>query len=234
MADDTEKQKADLDKLARLVDKYAQSRSLSLLMPAAILGTIVAWVIGTTALTDWKPRAWWTPYLIWLTPAVIVGLLWLGAKLVTRYEFIFYRRDGKIELETEKIPAWGWAAFFAGVVSAVFLSLFEILTVRWALTLAIGSVGVFMLCIGRREKAIPLSIVLGSLLLIEAAVIAAGVPTPFADKEWIYSFFVIFETSVVAAGVISAIAVHIYNRRILRKLKKMRPFSGQETSKSDS
>jgi hypothetical protein len=234
MADDTEKQKADLDKLGRLVDKYAQSRSLSLLIPAVILGTVVALIIGTTALTDFKPGRWWGPYLNWATIGIIAGLFWLGAKLVSRHEFILYRRDGKIELETEKIPVWGWAAFFAGVFSAVFLGLFEVISIRWALTLAIGSVGVFMLCIGKKEKAMPVCAVLGSLLIVEAAVIAAGVPTPFAGKKWIYSFFLTFEASVVAAGFISAIAVHIYNRRILRKIKEVGPFAKQQAGKSDS
>ena len=236
MPDDIEKEKkkVELENLGRLVDRYAQSRSLGLLIPVAILGTIVAFIIGTTKLTDWKPGAWWTPYLIWLTPAVIAGLLWLGAKLVARYEFIFYRSDGKIELETKKIPVLWWVVFFAAVVGAVFLSMFEILTVRWALTLALGGTGVFMLCIGRREKAVPLCIVLGSLLLIVTAVIAAGVPTPFAGRRWVYSFFLTFEMSMVVAGLISAMVVHIYNRKILRRIKELRPFGEQEKSQSDS
>lgn len=237
MPDEFGKDKTDvekLDQMGRLVDKYAQSRSLGLLIPVAILGTIVAFIIGTTKLTDWKPRAWWTPYLIWLTPAVIAGLLWLGAKLVARYEFIFYRSDGKIELETKKIPVLWWVVFFAAVIGAVFLSLFEILTVRWALTLALGGTGVFMLCIGRREKAIPSCIVLGSLLLIETAVIAVGVPTPFVGRRWVYSFFLTFEMSVIITGLITAMVVHIYNRRVLRKIKGMGPFGEQEKSQSDS
>lgn len=234
MANDTEKQKAELEKLGGLIDRYAQSRSLGLLVPVVILGIVVVLIIGSIELTDWKPEAWWTPYLIWGTIGIIAGLFWLGDKLVTRYEFIFYRRDGKIELETEKIPVWGWAAFFAAVIGAVFLSLFEIFTVRWALTLALGGTGVFMLCIGRREKAVPLCIVLGSLLLIETAVIAAGVPTPFAGRRWVYSFFLTFEMSMVVAGFISAMVVHVYNRRILSRIKELRPFGEQETSKSGS
>jgi uncharacterized membrane protein YjjB (DUF3815 family) len=236
MSDEFGKDKADvekLDQIGRLVDKYAQSRSLGLLIPVAILGAIVALIIGTTKLTDWKPGAWWAPYVIWLTPAVIAGFLWLGSKLVARYEFSFYRSDGKIELETKKIPVLWWVVFFAAVVGATFLSLFEVMPVRWALTLALGGIGVFMLCIGRREKAVPLCIVLGSLLLIETAVVAAGVPTPFAARGWVYSFFVVFEMSVVIAGLISAMVVHIYNRRILRRIKELRPFSEQGTSKSD-
>ncbi|HIJ52613.1 MAG TPA: hypothetical protein HPP66_05605 [Planctomycetes bacterium] len=223
-----------LNRLGRLVDKYAQSRALGLLIPAVILGTIVALIIGTTELTDWKPGGWWAPYLNWGTIGIIAGLLWLGAKLVARYEFSFYQRDGKIELQTEKIPAWWWVAFFAAVIGSVFLSLSEVISVRWALALAIGSTGVFVLCIGKKEKAMPVCAVLGSLLIVEAVVIAAGVPIPFAGKEWLYSFFLTFETSVVGAGLISAMVVHIYNRRILRKLKKMRPFGEQEPGKSDS
>ena len=237
MSDEYEKEKTaveKLDQVGRLVDKYAQSRSLGLLIPVVILGIIVALVIGTTKMTDSKPGTWWTPYLIWLTPVVIAGLLWMGAKLVARYEFIFYRRDGKIELEKEKIPILWWVIFFAAVIAATFLSLFEILTIRWALTLAIGSTGVFMLCIGRREKAIPSCIVLGLLLLIETAVIATGVPTPFTGMGWLYSFFVTFEMSVVIAGLISAVFVHMYNRRILRRIKQMGPFSEHQQSQSDS
>lgn len=234
MADDTEEQKTELENLGRLVDKYAQSRSLGLLIPVAILGTIVAFVIGTTELTDWKPEAWWTPYLIWLTPAVIAGFLWLGAKLVARYEFSLYRSDGKIELETKKIPVLWWVVFLAAVIGATFLSLFELMPVSWALTLALGGTGVFMLCIGRREKAVPLSIVLGSLLLIETVVITAGVQMPFVGRGWVYSFFVTFEMSVVIAGLISAVVVHIYNRKILHKIKQVRSFSEQQAGESDT
>lgn len=57
MSDEFGKDKTDvekLDQIGRLVDKYAQSRSLGLLIPVAILGTIVALIIGTTELTDWK------------------------------------------------------------------------------------------------------------------------------------------------------------------------------------
>jgi hypothetical protein len=234
MSGDIESQKKELKQLRRLVDRYAQSRSLGLLIPVAMLGIIVALIIGMTKLTDWKPGVWWTPYLIWLTPTVIAGLLWLGAKLVARYEFSFYRSDGKIELETKKIPVWWWVVFFAAVIGATFLSLFELMPVRWALTLAIGSAGIFMLCIGRREKAMPLCIVLGSLLLIEAAVIAAGVPTPLVGRGWAYSFFFTFEMSIVFAGLISATVVHIYNRRIFRRIKELRPFGEQQAGKSDS
>jgi len=237
MSDEFGKDKTDIEKLdqmGRLVDKYAQSRSLGLLIPVAILGTVVAVIIGTMELTDWKPGAWWTPYLNWGTIGIIAGLFWLGSKLVARYEFSFYRSDGKIELETKKIPVLWWVVFFAAVIGATFLSLFEVMPVRWALTLALGGTGVFMLCIGRREKAVPLCIVLGSLLLIETAVVAAGVPTPFAGRGWTYSFFLTFEMSVVVAGLISAMVVHIYNRRILRRIKELRPFGGREKSQSDS
>jgi hypothetical protein len=40
--------------------------------------------------------------------------------------------------------------------------------------------------------------------------------------------------SVVLAGLISAMVVHIYNRRILRRIKEMKPFGEQEKSLSDS
>lgn len=77
-------------------------------------------------------------------------------------------------------------------------------------------------------------IVWGSLLLLEAIVIAAGVPTPFAKRTWLYSFLVAANIYVVGAGILTAVVVHIYNRKTLRKIKEMRPFSEQGSNKSDS
>ncbi|MFB0524875.1 MAG: hypothetical protein ACETVZ_05000, partial [Phycisphaerae bacterium] len=74
----------------------------------------------------------------------------------------------------------------------------------------------------------------GSLLLLEAIVIAAGLPIPFADRGWLYSFFLPVELSFVGAGLIAMVVVHIYNRMIFRKIKQMRPFGEQQANKSDT
>ncbi|MBA7704515.1 hypothetical protein ES703_113329 [subsurface metagenome] len=92
----------------------------------------------------------------------------------------------------------------------------------------LASVGLFVFYIRNKEKEKLLCIVWGSLLLLEAIVIAAGVPTPFAGKIWLYSFLAAANIYVVGAGILAAVVVHIYNRVILRKIKRARLFGEQE------
>jgi hypothetical protein len=86
-----------------------------------------------------------------------------------------------------------------------------------------------MIYAGKKDKEI-LGFVDGVLSLAEAAATAIGVRAPFVEE---HSYFVPLVIYLVGAGLITTVVVHIYNRVILWKLKKMRPFSGQETSKSD-
>ena len=39
---------------------------------------------------------------------------------------------------------------------------------------------------------------------------------------------------IAGSGLVTAIAVHVYNRKILRKMKEMRPLGEQEANKSDT
>jgi len=237
MSDDIEKRKAESERLGRLgwlIDRYAQSRSLGLLIPLAIIVINTCLLIGSIELAMWKPEARWTGYIVWLVMAWVVGSVWVTYKLVAKYEFIFYRKDGKIKLKTEKIPVWAWVVFFVSFLGATILGAEKIVSLRLALTLVLASAGIFVLYIRNKEKEKLLCIVWGSLLLLEAIVIAAGVPTPFAGKGFLYSFLAGANIYVVGAGILAAVVVHTYNRKILRRIKQMRPFSGQETSKSDS
>ena len=232
MSDDIKKRKGQLENFGRLVDRYAQSRSLGLFIPLAILVINVVLIVATIKLAMWKPQAWWARNAFWPVGVWVLGSVWLAFKLVAKYEFSFYRKDGKIELQREKIPIWAWAVFLVAAIGAAILSAEHILPIRWALTLALASCGVFVLYIGKAQKETPLCIMLGSLLLLEAIVIAAGLPMPFADRGWLYSFFLPLELSIVGAGLVAMLVVHIYNRKILRKIKEMRPFGGQEANKS--
>lgn len=237
MSDDIEKRKAEserLDRLGWLIDRYAQSRSLRLLIPLVILVINVVLIMGTIELVGWNP-AWWSLGILFLTMTWVgIGSLWLAFKLVTKYEFSFYHKDGKVELLREKISIWAWVVFLVPCVGSAILSAENAMPVRWALALSLASAGVFVLYAGNKEKETPLCIVLGSLLLLEVIIIAAGLPMPFADKGWLYSFLLPVELSFVGAGLIAMVVVHIYNRRIMRKIKEMRPFSEQQSNKSDS
>ncbi len=83
----------------------------------------------------------------------------------------------------------------------------------------------------RSKKDGALGVVYGTLSLIGAAATVTGVPVPLAEE---HSYFLPLIIYIIVAGLITAVVVHIYNRRILRRIKQMRPFSGQEMSKSDS
>jgi len=147
MSDDIEREKtkAELENLEKLVGRYAQSRSLGLLIPLVILAVNIVLIMGVIELVGWNP-AWWSLGILFFTMTWVgIGSLWLVFKLVAKYEFM-----------------------------------------------------------------------------------------PFADKGWLYSFFLPVELSFVGAGLIAMVVVHIYNRRIMRKIKEMRPFSEQQSNKSDS
>ncbi len=228
MSDDIEKRKAESERLGRLgwlIDRYAQSRSLGLLMPLAIIVINTCLLIVSIELAMWKPEARWTSYIVWLVMAWVVASVWVTYKLVAKYEFGLYRKEGKIELKSEKIPFWAWVVFFVSFLGATILGAEKIVSLRSALTLVLASAGIFVLYIRNKEKEKLLCIVWGSLLLLEAIVIAAGVPTPFAGKGFLYSFLAAANIYVVGAGILAAVVVHIYNRKILRRIKEMRLFS---------
>jgi len=228
---DIEKRKTELEwlgRLERLIDRYAQSRSLGLLIPLAIIVINTILLIGSIELAMWKPEARLTGYIVWLVMAWVVGSVWVAYKLVAKYEFSLYRKDGEIELKGEKIPFWAWVVFLVPFLSATILGAEKIVPFRLALTLVLASTGLFVLYVRNKEKEKLLCIMWGSLLLLEAIVIAGGAPTPFAGREWLYSFLAAANIYVVGAGILAAVVVHIYNRKVLQKIKEMRPFGEQE------
>jgi len=234
METDTEdKQKEELENLGRLVDRYAQSRVLELLMVMVLLAVNVILILLSVKLLFWKKG--------WLWPLSITILVWgwfflsgwLLSKAFKRYACFLYK-EGQIELEESKIPIWAWAAYFITFGGPAFLNLFDVLPVRWALVTSLTSVGIFMLYIGKKQNAKLLAGVFAGLIFFAAVATAAGLPTPFMDRDWLYSLFLSLMIYVVGAGVLAAVVVHIYNRRILRKIKEMRPFDEQESNTSDS
>ncbi|MHC4076741.1 MAG: hypothetical protein ACYSRZ_10100 [Planctomycetota bacterium] len=235
MANDNEKQKADLDKLGRLVDKYAQSRSLPLLISLAMMIFNIVLVLSVVkfvvayGLRIGQSGALIIVILVFLW--IIFSSIWVVGKLLARYGGCFYKREGFIKLQRERIPLSAFIAFVVTFLGPVFLNIFWIMPARWSLTISLTSLGIFMLYAGKKDKKITLGFVYGVLSLAEAAVIAMGVRIPFVNEHSCFMPLVIY---MVGAGLITTVVVHIYNRRILRKLKKMRPFIGQETSKSDS
>jgi hypothetical protein len=246
MSGDIENHKAEVEKLNRLgrmVDKYSQSRALGLWMSVAVLAINVIVVLGSMQLCVVLAcrRSWW-----WWAPVVLAGLwglittVWLW-RFERKHGNRFYdKKDGKIEVERERIPAWAWAAYAITFLGPLILNACEIMSDRWGLTMSLISFGVFMLYGCKKEKEKIVGVVVGGLCLIEAAATALGVPVPLTDIPLAdtgitaHSYVLALMIYIAAAGLMAMVVVHIYNRRILRRIKQLRPFGGQEKSQSDS
>ena len=186
-------------------------------------------------------RSWW-----WWAPVVLAGL-WGFTSTVWLWRFdrkhgnrFYDKKDGKIEVERQRIPAWAWAAYGITFMAPLFLNACEILSDRWGLTISLTSFSVFMLYGCKKEKEKFVGVVLGGLCLIEAGATALGVPVPLNDIPLAntgisaHTYFLALTIYIAAAGVMAMVVVHIYNRKILRKIKQVRPFGEQEKSQSDS
>jgi len=233
MSDDIEKEKkkVELENLGRLVDRYAQSRSLGLAVPLVAVVIIAVLLAGLRELLSWK-LAWWTIAIFFLVEAwILIGSIWLCFKLWPKYGNFFYKRDGKIELEEERVPIWAWAAYAFTFIGPAVLNELEMLSVRWALAMALASLGIFVLYLANKHKETALGLVWGLLCLAEAVATAAGVPAPFVGM---HSYFASLMVYIIGAGLITMVVVHIYNRKVLRKIKETRPFGEQEPDKSDT
>jgi FtsH-binding integral membrane protein len=236
MSDDIEKEKtkAKLENLSELIDRYAQSRSLGLLLFVVL---IVAGTLLTLVLMElmYRKPVWWLVCIVTLLMAGAGGAgLWLAVKVLPKYERRLYKKEGQIELKRKKVPILACVLYVLTFLGPVALNAQEIMPTRWALPVALTSLGVFILYASGKERNRPLGVVFCTVLLLEAAATALGLQTPFAGKGWLYSCFVALMIYIAGASLITALLVHIYNRVILHKMKKARPFGEQTASKSDT
>ncbi len=178
-----------LSRLEQLIDRYAQSRSLGLWIPLALI------VINTVLLVAWielaEPCArrigpYWTLAcfgLIFLW--VIFSSIWVTFKLVPKYGYSFYRKDGKIELKKEKIPICAWVLYIVPFLGSAILNATGHMAVRWALTISLFSFGTFTLYKSKKQKEKPLGVVGSVLVLLATLAIATGLIKPFGGEQCI-------------------------------------------------
>jgi hypothetical protein len=228
MTPETPEKRGDLERLERLgtlVNRYAQSRSLGLLIPLAIFLLVNLPVLfWLDRVMLWKLETWWVLSIVLLEVLLGLGFLWLMFKLAKRYGMSLYRRDGVIELPGKGTPLIACLIFLAMTVIPAGLTWSEHISNRWGLVLILTVAGVFIVCVRNREKEAVTCLVFGGLLLLEAAAVALGVPTPFRTWDWDYSFAGAYLIFFASAGLVSAVVVHIYNRRIWRRIVRERPF----------
>jgi hypothetical protein len=246
MSGDIKNRKAQVEKLSRLgrlVDRYTQSRSLGLWVSVAVLAVNVILVLGSMQLCVVLAcrRSWW-----WWAPVVLAGI-WGFTSTVWLWRFdrkhgnrFYDKKDGKIEVGRERIPKWAWAVYGTAFLGPLILNACEIMSDRWGLTISLISFGIFVLYGCKKEKEKIVGVVLGGLCLIEAAATALGVPVPLTDIPLAdtgisaHTYFLALTIYIAAAGVTAMVVVHIYNRKILRRIKQMGPFGEQQEGKSDS
>jgi hypothetical protein len=239
--DKTDVEKLDqMDRLGWLIESYAQSRTLPLLIPLAMMTLNVVLLLAAGKVAELLifhlqiSEYWFEVIVVGAIAWVVLLCPWVTGKLMARYGDWPYRKEGIIKLKEEKVPIWAWAVFLITTIGPTVLSLFEIMPVRWALLMALVSFGACMLYMGMKQRAKALGLLWGGLCLIVAIATALGIPAPFASKIWPYSFFAALMIYIVGAGLITTVVVHIYNRRILRRIKQMEPFGEQGRSQSDS
>jgi len=223
-----DKTKAELENLGRLVDRYAQSRPLPILLVLPFMLFNAVLLLAAIELAPiYVPLFGGRGSLIVMTAVflwVMFSSIYLPFRIVKRFGNCFYEKEGSIELQKEKIPIWTWIAYGITFIGPAFLNVFNIIPVRWALTISLTSFGVFIVYTGRRHKEAVLGFVYGLLCLTCAAATAAGVPAFFVGT---HSYFTSLMIYIIGSGLITTVVVHIYNRRVLRKIKEMRPFSEQ-------
>ena len=233
MADNTEKKNEQLERLNKLeglIDRYAQSRSMGLWAVAVVIliNTIV--LVGSIELAKFlilADKSWWSVPIVFAFLWVLIStiwLIWFGKK----HNYSFYnKRDGEIEVEKERVAIWVMGAFLITFLGPTVGSQEGIIPVQWALTIALASFGLCVIYLGKKQKDTISSAVFGGLCLIIAILIGLGLPRPFVGKDWIYSYFATSYLCFVIAGLVSMVVVHIYNRKVLRKIKEIRTFSEQ-------
>jgi uncharacterized membrane protein (DUF485 family) len=236
MAGNGSQHKDDLRELKRLTNLYAQSRALPGIICLVILLFMIAGILlisrftgGVLTMVEEPP---WVTGAVYVTGAVFelawcVLCVWLMFKGMKRYGPSFYRGEGQAVLRSEGIPIWAWALYLVTFIGPAVLSEEQVMPIRWALVTALASFGLFMLYAGRREKEAPLGVVYGGLVLIAAVATSVGLPT-FSQGDWTYGYLVTLMTYIVGAGVITTIVVHLYNRRILRRLKGANPLGNEQ------
>ena len=148
MSDDIDRQKEKLDKLGWLVDRYAQSRSLPmlLLLPIMVFNAIL--LIATIEAAGVIDKLAWLSIFILVFLWVLFSSLWLPFIILKRYGSVFYKTEGQIVLEQEKVPIWAWVTYGVTFVGPAFFEEFNIMSVRWALVVSLISFGIFMLYVG--------------------------------------------------------------------------------------
>ncbi len=225
-------QEKDVREIPKWARRYAQNRTLPMLMFFAIFVVGFAAFGGLSYLTAWAYvtgqralavaamlvlcgfAAWW----MWFS---FVGAPGIMRRITER----LYRSEGAVsvgpspeENMSRVSPAVGFVFMFC-VIASVGLGLLGVLPIRYMQPVSALYVIPFCVYMGIVQRGVgsPFMVLWPALYAIHAILLVAGAPIYFAGKWEVLNMLV----PVIGYGVIAALAAHIYSRYALRRLRRL-------------
>jgi len=212
--------------------RYAQNRTLPMLVFFAIFVVGFAAFGGLSYLTAWA-------YMTGQRPLAVAAILvlssftawWIwfsfmgGPRIMRRITEHLYRSEGAVSSGpspdgniTRVSPGVGFVFMFC-VLASVGLGLLGVLPIRYMQPISALYVVPFCVYMGIMQQGggSPFISLWATLYAIHAILLVAGAPIYFGGNWEVLNILV----PVIGYGVLAALAVHIYSRYALRRLRKL-------------
>jgi len=233
MAPDTNipvrKPEQDVREIPKWAQRYAQNRTLPLVVSLGIFGFESCMFGGLLYLTVWAyvngNRVMAGASMLVLC-GFVVWLLWFtfvgGARIIGDMAKWLYRREGQVSPEQPlglvngRRPTWAVFVFMFCVIASVGLGVLGYIPVRLMQPVSAIYIVPFMLCLGWKLRAVgsPFMWLWPLLYGIHAILITAGVPISRGP-----AFDMFFPN--VGYGLVAGVSGHIYSRIALRRLRSL-------------
>lgn len=234
MAPDTNmpvaKSEDDLRDIPKWTRRYAENRTLRIVVALGIMLAGVGVFLGLGYLSVWAFRSD-NRLLIWASLAALWAFIgwWLwfsfvgASRLIPRITQRLYRGEGSVSMggapdtELPQVPNLAVCLLVLFAFAHMFLIQRGVLPERYVQPIAVLYVVPFMLWLGLRLRPSPRSpfmFLWPALFVIHGVLIVAGVPI---SRGIAFDIFV----PTVGYGLIAALAGHIYSRVALRRLRHL-------------
>lgn len=226
------KQDSELREIPKWARRYAQNRTLPMLVFFGIFVVGFAAFGGLSYLTAWAYVTGQRPLAVaamLLLCGFAVWWMWFsfvgGQRIMRRVTDRLYRNEGTVSVGSasesdiwRKSPAVGFVFMFC-VIASVGLGLLGVLPIRYMQPISALYFIPFCVYLGiaQRGTGSPFMLLWPTLYGIHAILLVAGAPIYFGGKWEALNMFV----PVIGYGVLAALAAHIYSRVALRRLRAL-------------
>lgn len=226
------KQDKDVREIPDWARRYAQNRTLPILVFFGIFVVGFAAFGGLSYLTAW---AYVTGHRVLAAAAMLLlsgfAAWWMwfsfvgGPRIMRRITESLYRGEGAVSVGPspevnvcKASPAVGFLFMFC-VTASVGLGLMGFLPIRYMQPVSALYIIPFWVYLGIVQRGVgsPFMVLWPTLYAIHAILLVAGAPIYFGGKWEVLNMFV----PVVGYGVLAALAGHIYSRYALRRLRTL-------------